>query len=98
MPHSMAQLLLLRCPQRPNWPPSDWRILVGDGLLGSPILADIPSLAGYCRLKFQEIWDRFLGGKKTINSAGDLCYYQDYAVWLVVHCRLGLERLTIRQP
>ena len=24
-------------PARPNWPPPDWRILAGDGLLGSPI-------------------------------------------------------------
>ena len=44
---SMAPMLHLYCPQRPDWPP-DWQILVGEGLFGSPVRA-FPSGAFSCR-------------------------------------------------
>jgi len=68
-----ALLLLRCCPQRPNWPPPDWRILVGDGLLGSPIRAPPHQrvIFGPISKKFGNSWER--AGKLPCNPR-DPCY------------------------
>ena len=87
----MAPLLLLCCPQRPNWPPLDWRIPVWDSLLRGENGED-PSLAGHFWPDFQEIWE-FLGGI-WLQFSRALVTLQPMAFELVPSVRRGLNSYT----